>query len=274
MNSPLRSLAGAALATAFAAAFATSLVGCSSAPTTGTPRPTDTPPPVRQQESSPKDRANLHADLGAGYYERGQMDIAIEELNEAATLDPSNPRVYNLFGLVYAMLGDNPKAEQNFQRALSLAPQDSDIRHNWGWFLCSTGRPRESIPEFDQALRNPLYRTPEIALVNAGRCSIAFGDTAGAEAYFKRAQAISPSSPGANYGLALLTFRAGRLDDARGWVRRLMQQPSPSPEALFLGMCIEKKSGDRAAEASYVAQLRNRYPDAAETKAVATAVCE
>jgi type IV pilus assembly protein PilF len=259
---------------ALAIAFAALLVGCSSAPTTSTPRPPEPPPPVRQQESSPRERANLHADLGAGYYERGQMDIAIEELNEAATLDPSNPRIYNLFGLVYGMLGDNPKAEQNFQRALSLAPQDSDIRHNWGWFLCSTGRARESIPEFEQALRNPLYRTPEIALVNAGRCSVAFGDTAGAEAYFKRAQAIVPSSAGANYGLALLAYRSGRLDDARGWVRRLTQQPSPSPEALYLGMCIEKKSGDRGAEASYVAQLRNRYPDAAETKAVATAVCE
>ena len=36
--------------------------------------PTDPPPPIRQQEVSPKDRANLHADLGAGYYEHGQMD--------------------------------------------------------------------------------------------------------------------------------------------------------------------------------------------------------
>ena len=92
------------------------------------------------------------------------------------------------------MLGDNAKAEQNFQRALALAPQDSEIRHNWGWYLCSNDRPRESIPEFELALRNPLYRTPEIALVNAGRCSAAFGDTAGAEAYFRRALAISPNN--------------------------------------------------------------------------------
>ncbi len=134
------------------------------------------PPPVKLQEATPKERAKLHADLGAGYYERGRMDIALEELNEAVKLDPDDARIYNLFGLVYAMLGENAKAEQNFQRALAMAPQDSDIHHNWGWYLCSNGRPRESIPEFEKALANPLYKTPETALINAGRCSIAIGD--------------------------------------------------------------------------------------------------
>lgn len=239
-----------------------------------TPRAPEPPPPPKQQEVSPKDRAALHAELGAGYYERGQMDVALEELNEAVKLDPGNARIYNLYGLVYAMLGDNPKAEQNFQRALSLAPQDSDIRHNWGWYLCNNGRPREAIPEFELALRNPLYKTPEVALVNAGRCSVAIGDIAGAEAFFGRAQALAPTNAGAAYGLALIAYRANRMDDARASMKRLMLQPVPAPEALYLGMCIEKKAGDRSAEASYVAQLRNRYPDSAETKAIAAGVCE
>ena len=272
MNSLLQSVAVAALAVALAA----SIGGCASTSpsTAATPRQPDPPPPVRQQEVSANDRAAIHAELGAGYYERGQMDVALEELNEAMKLDPGNPRIYNIFGLVYAMLGDNPKAEQNFRHALALAPQDSDIRHNWGWYLCSNERPREALVEFEAALRNPLYRTPEIALVNAGRCSAALGDVAGAESYFRRAQAASPGNPGAAYGLALIAYRAGRIDEARGGLRRLMQQPVPGPEALYLGMCIEKKAGDRAAELSYVAQLRNRYPDTIETRSITTGNCE
>ena len=271
MRFSLRSFAVAG----FAAAFAAILGACASAPTTSAPRQADPPPPaVKLQEVTPQDRAILHVDLGAGYYERGQMDVALEELNEAAKLDPNNARIYNIFGLVFTMLGENAKAEQNFQRALALAPQDSDLRHNWGWYLCSNGRPRESIAEFDLALRNPLYKTPEVALVNAGRCSVAFGDIAGAEVFFKRALGGAPNNTGANYGLALIAYRAGRLDEARGWARRLTQQPAPAPEVLYLGMCIEKKSGDRGAELSYVSQLRNRYPDSAETKAIATGACE
>lgn len=269
MTPPRRRLAAAALAASLAAILA----ACSSAPSAPAPRAPE-PPPVKQQEATPQERSNLHVELGAGYYERGQMDVALEELAEAVKLDPNNARIYNIYGLVYAMLGENAKAEQNFQRALSLAPQDSEIRHNWGWYLCATGRARESIPEFEAALRNPLYRTPEIALANAGRCSVASGDVAGAETFFRRALSIAPNSAGANYGLALIAYRAGRLDDARAAVRRLMQQPTPSPATLYLGMCVERKGGDRTAETSYAAQLRNRYPDALETRAIHAASCE
>ena len=250
------------------------LGGCASSAPAPTPRPPEPPPAVKLQEATPKERAKLHADLGAGYYERGRMDIALEELNEAAKLDPDDARIYNLFGLVYAMLGEDAKAEQNFRRALAMAPQNSDVRHNWGWYLCSTGHPREAIPEFQMALANPLYKTPEIALINAGRCSIALGDLAGADSFFRRAQAAAPNNPQAIYGLALITFKLNRQDEARTWIRRLTQQPPVPPEALYLAMCIEKKSGDRSAEQSYISQLKNRYPDSAETKAIPTGVCE
>ena len=271
MNPLLRSVAVAAAI----AALVTLLGACASPSTTPpAPRAPEPLPPVKTPEVNPKDRAALHADLAAGYYERGRMDVALEELNEAATLDPSNARIYNYYGLVYTILGENAKAEQNFQRALALAPEDSDIRHNWGWYLCSNDRPRESIPEFEIALRNPLYKTPDTALTNAGRCSAAFGDVVNAESYYRRALARSPNNAPAAYGLALLAFRAGRLDEARSWMKRLAQQPAPAPEALYLGMCIERKAGDRGAEAAYVAQLRNRYPDSAEAKAIATGLCE
>jgi len=256
-------------------AVALAVAGCASPQPAPAPPPQPAPPPpVKQQEVSPKERAKLHAELGAGYYERGRMDIALEELNEAAKLDPNESRIYNLYGLVYAMLGENAKAEQNFQRALSMAPQNPDYHHNWGWYLCSTGRPREAIPEFEIALRDPLYKTPEVALINAGRCSLAFGDLDGADKYFRRALATAPNNPQAIYGVALLSFRLGRQDDARSWMRRLTQQQPVPPEVLYLAMCIEKKSGDRAAEQSYIAQLKNRYPDSAETKAIPSGICE
>ena len=41
-------------------------------------------------------------------------------------------------------------------------------------------------------------------------------------------------------------------------MRIVMQETNPPPEALFLGMCIERRKGDAQAELSYVSQLRNR----------------
>jgi type IV pilus assembly protein PilF len=148
MKHELGRLAGAvAVAVAISASMAL-LHGCAAPSGTAPALPPrqPEPPPVKVQEASPKDRAALHAELGAGYYERGRMDVAIEELTEAQNLDPTNPKIYNYFALVYTVLGENAKAEQNFQRALQLAPNDPDVRHNWGWFLCSNDRPKESIP--------------------------------------------------------------------------------------------------------------------------------
>ena len=263
---------------ALLAAAAALVAACSSNPQTPASTPAPAPsaqlPPPTTLQASPKERARLHTEIAAAYYERGQMDIAIEELNESMKLDADNANTYNVYGLVYATMGENAKAEQNFQRALSLAPQDSEIRQNWGWYLCMHGRAQASITEFEQAVKNPLYRTPEIALVNAGRCSASLGDNASAEQFFKRALSASPGNPNAAYGLALLAYRAGRYDEARGWLRPAVLQANPAPAALYLGVCVERKLNDKPAEASFTSQLKNRYPDAAETRALPTGVCE
>jgi hypothetical protein len=44
-----------------------------------------------------------------------------------------------------ATIGELPKAEASFRRALELAPNDSEARQNWGWYLCTHGRAKESI---------------------------------------------------------------------------------------------------------------------------------
>lgn len=261
---------------AIVATVAALVAACGSTPQAPAPAPPPSAqlPPPKPAEVSPKERAKLHTEIAAAYYERGQMAIALEELGDATKLDADSPNIYNVYGLVYAVMGENGKAEQNFQRALQLAPQDSDIRHNWGWYLCTHGRAQASIAEFEQAVKNPLYRTPEIALVNAGRCSASFGDVAGAEQFFKRALGVAPGNPTAAYGLALLAYRSGKYDEARGWLRPAVLQANPAPEALYLGVCLERKLNDKQAEMSFTSQLRNRYPDAAETRALPTGVCE
>jgi type IV pilus assembly protein PilF len=266
------------LAVALALA-ALSLAGCESTSSSKQPPPppvpqVPTPPPI--QEAPAPYRAQLHAEIAAGFYERGQMDVALQELSQAVKLDPRNAKIYNVYGLVYATLGEDANAQRNFQTALELAPTDSEIRQNWGWFLCTHGKARESIVEFEQAIRNPLYKSPDVALTNAGKCSAEIGDNRKAEDYFKRALTINPNSTAAAYSLSLLTYRESRFEEARAMIRRVMQQQqqNPAADALYLGMCIERKLGDKASEASYMSQLRNRYPESPETKAMTTTGCQ
>jgi len=264
------------LLTLAAALALAALAGCESKPLRPEPQQTVVQqlPPIKQEEATPRYKAELRTELAAGYFERGQYDVALEELAEALKFDPTYPKLYSVYGLVYTELGDEPKAEANFRRGLDLAPADSEIRHNWGWYLCTHGRPRESISEFEAALRNPLYRSPEIALINAGKCSAQAGDAAAADQYLRRALALKPGNPVAAYNLALLSYRNNRLEESRALMRYVMAQNAPPADALYLGMCIERKLEDRQSEQSYVMQLRNRYPNSPEARAIAGGACQ
>ena len=226
------------------------------------------------QDSTAQSRARIHTELSAGYYARGQYDVALEELNVALKEDPGYAPAYGMLGLVYGELREDAQAERNFQRAIELNQQDPEVRNNYGWFLCQRGREPQALVQFELAIKNPFYRTPDMALVNAGRCAAKLGDSKGADAYFQRALAVSPTNPAAQYFLADSAYRAGDLPLARTRMRGIMASVVPSPEVLLLAVCIERKLGNTPDEASYAFQLRQRYPNAKEVKLIESGGCQ
>ena len=116
------------LASPLLVAIALALAGCASKPTAPAPAPAPEPTPIKSQEATPEQRAQIRTELAAGYYERGQMDIALQELGNAKALDPTYAKIYDIYGLVYAMLGERAKAEESFKQAITLAPDNSEFR--------------------------------------------------------------------------------------------------------------------------------------------------
>jgi type IV pilus assembly protein PilF len=229
--------------------------------------------PPQSDETQAQRRVRLHVELGAGYYARGQYQVALEELNEAIRLDPNYAPAHGILGLVYMQLKETARAENEFTRAVQLAPVDGEIRNNYGWFLCTTGREKAALEQFDLAVKNPLYRTPELALVNAGGCSARTGDAAAAEEYYRRALSTQPDNVAAQLGLTELAYRSGRYEQARTHLRAAMQAPVATAPALLLGVCIERKMGDRQSELSFMQQLYNHYPESPETKQLRSGGC-
>ena len=226
------------------------------------------------QDSQAQARARIHTELSAGYYARAQYDVALEELNNALREDPSYAPAFGMLGLVYSELRDDAQAERHFQRAIDLNQQDPEVRNNYGWFLCQRGREPQALGQFELAVRNPFYRTPDMALINAGRCAAKIGDRKGAEAYLQQALTVAPASVTAQYLLTELAYKAGDLQLARTRVRPIAAGSAPGPEALLLAICIERKLGNMPDEASYLFQLRQRYPNAKEVKLIASGGCQ
>ena len=145
----------------------------------------------------PRNRARVHTELASAYYLRGNMGVALEELRIAAAADPTFAPAHSMFGLVYMELREDQLAAQSFERALRLAPNDGDINHNYGLFLCQSKRESDSIKYFLTAIRNPLYSTPWRSYSMAGVCTLRMNNTKDAEQFFERALRLEPDEPSA-----------------------------------------------------------------------------
>lgn len=214
----------------------------------------------------PKYRAKIHTELAAAYYEAGNPAVALEELRIALEADSGYVQAYSVRGLVHAQLKENAKAEEDFQRALRIAPKNPDVNNNYGWFLCETGQPRQSIQYFLNAVKDPLYETPEVAYANAGKCALKAGDMDGAQEYLLQALRLARSqAPETRYHLANVFYLRGNLDESKVYLNEAVKtMERPTPEALWLGVRLERKLGNKAGEGSYASQLRSRYPTSKE----------
>jgi len=235
------------------------VAGCDSLPQREGAGPVSESVSVTGDPTEGHNRAKVHSELAALYYGRGDMAIALEELRIAAAADPGYPLTYSMFGLVYMELREPKLAQSNFERALRLSPTDPDINHNYGWFLCQTGREGEAIKYFMQAVSNPLYTTPWRSYSAAGVCSLRRNNLKEAEDYFQRALRLDPNDPGSLLQLGQIRYRQGNLEEARRMVGRYNRFAEPTAESLWLALRVERKLGERAAESSYANQLRRRF---------------
>lgn len=220
-----------------------------------------------REAASSRESARIHTELGAGYYQQDQMGVALEEFTEATKIDPGYALAYNGLGLVYGRLGEDAKADASFKKSLQLEPGNPESHNNYGTFLCSRNRIDESIVQFNDAVKDPLYATPGMAYLNAGICSLKKKDEKNAEVYLQKALQIQPLMHQAAYQLALIQFNRGEHEQARkSLVNALVS--NPTADMLWLGIRIERLLGDKDAEASYAMLLRRKYPNSEQTKAL------
>jgi type IV pilus assembly protein PilF len=223
-----------------------------------------TPQPIASRAQA---IAKIHTELAASYYERAQYAVALQEIGVAMQADSGYPPAYNVRALVRMALREDEQADADFRRSLQLDSANSETRNNYGWFMCQRGREKESLKQFQEALKNPLYATPETAYVNLGVCSKKAGMMKEVENNLQRALILRPGMPEALYGLADWSYDSGDFAGAKAYFARFSQGNSElTAEQLWLAVRIERKMRDRNSQASYALQLRKRFPESRETQ--------
>jgi len=221
----------------------------------------------QQGPADPQESARIHTELAAVYYGQQQYAVALDELKSALSMNSKYAPAYGVRGLIYMALLEDKKAAEDFERSLDLDGSDSGTRNNYGWFLCQRGREKESMAQFMAAVKNPLYTTPEKAYLNAGLCSKKSGKINDAETYLKTALTIQPRMTEALLGMAELSFAKADYAGAKSYFLRISRNGVELSAAdLLLAARVERKLGDKNAEASYKLQLRKRFPESRETQ--------
>jgi len=213
-------------------------------------------------------RAQIRMQLAVGYYQEGKYEIALNEIKQALAADPDYADAYGVRALTYTAMGHLPLADENYQHALRLKPNNPDLANNYGTFLCqSLDRPDAALKYFDAALKNPAYQTPVNAMVNAGACSLKNKKLDAAERYLLDALRLNPGLPAVNTGLARVYYERRDLARAGFFIQRLLESSSSDvlpADALWLALRVQRAQGDRSNEAQFAAQLRRRFPGSPE----------
>ena len=216
--------------------------------------------------------ANIKTQLAIEYMRGGDYRQATVSIEEALKADSSNEDAWLVRAQIYQYLKVREKAQESFQKALSLKPDNAEINNNYGWFLCDAmKRPNDAMVYFDKALADPTYPSPQVAYMNKGICSARLGQYNLAMAYLERSQAADPSFAPAQKEMARVRMMEGNLGEADRQFRQYQSKVDRlSADDLLLGWKIARTRGQTQAAYEYEAQLRTNYPYSPELQEITT----
>jgi tetratricopeptide (TPR) repeat protein len=107
----------------------------------------------------PENRAGAYYTQGIEHLEQGQLDLALEDLNQAIESDPQNPEAYHFRGYVYDELGHYDLAINDFTRAIELGVDSPDWTYSYrGISYAQSGDLPRALNDLNEAIKiNPDF---------------------------------------------------------------------------------------------------------------------
>ncbi len=220
---------------------------------------------LSQDQNAPS-AADVYVKMSIAYLQRGNINVALAKIKRGLELDSMSADANNIIALIYERLGELSLAEQYYKKAVSLNSNDPFILNAYGSFLCKQEHYQEASKHFMAALKNALYPTPEVALTNAGICSIRQGYMDQAETYYRQALRANSKFSIALRQMVEISVKKNNYLSARGYLQRYLEVEQHTAETLWLGIRIERQLGDLDALASYELLLRAKFPDSKEMR--------
>ena len=226
--------------------------------------------PVEPDKTQNEKASAINVQLGIGYLQQNNLELANEKLAKALRQDPDSAAAHNAYAILQDRLLQTEKAEFHYKKATSLDPENSQAANNYGAFLCRHGRELESEKYFLQALKNPLYSTPEFAYTNAALCLLKVGEareTEKAKEYLRKAIAAKSDFGPALLTMANLLFDEGEYAAAKPYLDRFHLVAKPTARSLWLAIRNTLQIDGQGDVTELAQRLGTEFPGSEEYKA-------
>jgi type IV pilus assembly protein PilF len=216
--------------------------------------------PTQKEKAS-----DINVQLGIGYYNQNNLELANEKLLKALDQNPRSSRAHHAYAVLQNRFMDKEKAEYHFKKAIELDDKNSEALNNYGAFLCRENRVEEAEEMFLRALKNPLYKSPEVAYTNAATClRQANKKPEKVKQYLKKALAVGNNFRPALIMLADINFEEKNYELTTIYLKRYHLVGAPTARSLWLEIRNElelnhKEQADQLAE-----KLKTEFPDSSE----------
>lgn len=164
---------------------------------------------------------DAHRRAGLHLYYVPDYDGAIEEFNRGLTLDPDNLDVLSALGGSYCAVGKMEETYRVTRRVLDIDEKRSGDWNNLGLALQAMRRDDESIEAFKKALEvDPTY---VLAWTHLGSSYQSQGRITEARKAYEEALALNPISPEALNNLAIVSQTMGDFAAGQDYLRRALE---------------------------------------------------
>lgn len=210
-----------------------------------------------------------YVEMGVNYLQMGKLNVALEKLERAVDIDDSNANAHNSIAVFYERIRDYEEAEDHFQEALDLEPENPRVLNNYGRFLCRQGNIDQAMVYLTKSADLPLNERPWFALTNAGQCEFKRGNSQKAEKYFRKALQSNPTYTPTLLSLAEISYEKPEYMKARAFLERYLSgNGAVTPKVLILGFLVEQALNQSLKAKEYKTELLTRFPQSDEAAKV------
>lgn len=219
----------------------------------------------KQSDANIAKRLDSYRKLAVIALNKRNFPGAYEQLFKAERLDNRDYETKNLLGLTYLYDHNLLLAEQKFKEAVALKKDYSEGYNHLGITYSEQGRYPEAIAAFKNAVKNLLYRTPDLAYVNMGRVYLKMNRTNDAKDAFYHAIGRNKRNCSAYIMLGEIEQKKGNNVDAERIYREPHKYCDEDPVlSLKLGVLLLKQQKNSDATAAFSrcvdAASKQRHP--------------